>query len=259
MVYWIWMCLWGKGRGFECGKKNGPISKRGNFSWNGKTTCEEASHKILKSYLSFGGDLEGSNEKKWGGNRKKSFYSEILGSTVWGGLAKVPRDSPCATVLWKLSLSKNKSLLRGEVGWDMVATGCKGVSGYCYHCWFFGAIVTICVDVCLGSKKGRFLGEAVTAYLPSGSNKVKVWRGWSGFLLVGCCGWVVTLGSAGVEICWVWGHWESEIGCVGSWGMNLMAREPSWEQNGLLPMVNIIVCIGVSTPLLKNSTPIFFL
>ena len=66
---------------------------------------------------------------------------------------------------------------------------------------FLGAIVTICVDVCLGSKKGKFLGEAVTAYLPSGSNKVKVWRGWSGFLLVGYCGWVVTLGSAGVEIC----------------------------------------------------------
>ena len=55
-----------------------------------------------------------------------------------------------------------------------------------------------------------------------------------------CCGWVVTLGIACVEICWGWDHWESRVGCVGSWGRNLMARELSWEQNGLPPMVNIM-------------------
>ena len=39
-------------------------------------------------------------------------------------------------------------------------------------------------------KEGRFWGEAGAAYLSSGSNEVKVWGRWSGFLLVDCCGWV---------------------------------------------------------------------
>ena len=59
-------------------------------------------------------------------------------------------------------------------------------------------------------------------------------------LFVDCCGWVVNLGIVCVEICWGWDHWESRVGCVGSWDRNLMAREPSWEQNGLPPMVNIM-------------------
>ena len=33
------------------------------------------------------------------------------------------------------------------------------------------------------------------------------------FLFVDCCGWVVTLGSACVEICWGWDHWKSGVGC----------------------------------------------
>ena len=53
-------------------------------------------------------------------------------------------------------------------------------------------------------------------------------------LFVDCWGWLVTLGIACVKICWDWGHWESGVG----WGRNLMTREPSWEQNGLPPMVN---------------------
>ena len=48
-------------------------------------------------------------------------------------------------------------------------------------------------------------------------------------LFVDCCGWVVTLGIACVEISWDWGHWESGVGCAGSWGRNLMTREPSWK------------------------------
>ena len=59
-------------------------------------------------------------------------------------------------------------------------------------------------------------------------------------LFVDYCGWVVNLGIVCVEICWGWDHWESRVGCVGSWDRNLMAREPSWEENGLPPMVNIM-------------------
>ena len=69
-----------------------------------------------------------------------------------------------------------------------------------------------CVDVCLEKKKGRFWGEAGAGYLPSRSNKVKVCRQWSGFLLLDCCGWIVILGSACVEIFCGWVHWELELG-----------------------------------------------
>ena len=33
--------------------------------------------------------------------------------------------------------------------------------------------------------------------------------------------------------------WET-VGCVGSWGWSVMARESIWEQNGLTPLVNIM-------------------
>ena len=69
-------------------------------------------------------------------------------------------------------------------------------------------VVLICA---LKKKKRRFWGEAGADYLLSGSNKVKVWRQWSGFLLLHCCGWVVILGSTCVEICWCWAHWETEL------------------------------------------------
>ena len=69
-----------------------------------------------------------------------------------------------------------------------------------------------CVDLCLEKKKGRFWGEASANYLPRESNEVKVWRWWSGFLLLDCCGWVVILGNGCVEICWGWAHWEMELG-----------------------------------------------
>ena len=52
------------------------------------------------------------------------------------------------------------------------------------------------------------MGEAGADYLPSGSNKVKVWRRWSGFLLLDCSGWVLILGSACVKICCGWAQWN---------------------------------------------------
>ena len=117
--------------------------------------------------------------------------------------------------------------------------GYKGISGYCYHYWILGAIFMGCVDACLKKKKGRFLGEAGAGYLPSGSNKVKVSRWWSG-LLVNCCVWVLIVGSVCVEICRSWAHWESRVRCEGSCGRNLTAREPQWKQNGLPSMVDIM-------------------
>ena len=100
-------------------------------------------------------------------------------------------------------------------------------------------IATIGLCWCMPrKKKGRFWSEAGAGYLPSGSNKVKVWRRWSR-LLVDCCGWELILGSACVEICRGWAQWESGVRCVGSWGRNMTAREPPWKQNGLPSTVNI--------------------
>ena len=59
--------------------------------------------------------------KKWGGNKKKRFYSKMWGNGVWRGLAKILWTSPYVMVLWKLSLLKDESLLRGGFGWDRVA------------------------------------------------------------------------------------------------------------------------------------------
>ena len=106
-------------------------------------------------------------------------------------------------------------------------TGCRGISGYCYQFWVLGAIIKGCIDECLEKKKGRFWGEAGADHLPSGSNKVKVWRWWSEFLLFGCCGWVVILGSASVEICWGWAHWETNLG--------VQAGSPHGSRMGYLP------------------------
>ena len=36
------------------------------------------------------------------------------------GLVKVLWDSPCVTIVWKLSLPKGGYLMRGEVSWDRV-------------------------------------------------------------------------------------------------------------------------------------------
>ena len=51
------------------------------------------------------------------------------------------------------------------------------------------------------NKKWKFWGEARAGCQLTRSNKVKVWRRCSGFLLAECCGWLVIVGSACVEIC----------------------------------------------------------
>ena len=92
-------------------------------------------------------------------------------------------------------------------------------------------------------KKGRFWGEAGAGYLPSGSNKVKVWRLQSE-LQVDCCSWVAILGSVCVGICRGWAHWEIGVRCVGSEGRKLMARQPIWEKNGLPSKINIMQIVS---------------
>ena len=62
-----------------------------------------------------------------------------------------------------------------------------------------------------------------------------------------CCSLVLILGSACVEICRGWGHWESRVRCVGSKGRNLTAREAPWEQNGLPSMVNIMQIVSAKS------------
>ena len=87
-----------------------------------KITCEDASQNLMKSCLSFGGGLEGSNKekkKKKMGRQQKKFCSEVWENCL-KGLVKILWDPPCVTVLWKLSLSKGEFPLRGEVGWDRI-------------------------------------------------------------------------------------------------------------------------------------------
>ena len=63
-LYWKCMYFWGGIGRLQFWGKSGTISKKGNFLWNRKITCKEASWNLLKSCLSFGGGLEDSNEEK---------------------------------------------------------------------------------------------------------------------------------------------------------------------------------------------------
>ena len=65
-------------------------------------------------------------------------------------------------------------------------------------------------------------GDSGVKQVLVGSNKVKVWRRQSRFLLVDCCGWVIILSL-----------------CGNLSGMGLL-RNKSWENNGLPPTVNIM-------------------
>ena len=59
--------------------KNGAISKKGNFVWSGKIACVEAFQDLLKSCVSFGGSLEGSNEEKMGRQQKEELLEWNVG------------------------------------------------------------------------------------------------------------------------------------------------------------------------------------
>ena len=80
--------------------------------------------------------------------------------------------------------------------------------------------------------------------MPSGSNAVKIWRQWSIFLLMDCCGWVVVLvlpvqKSVGD---WLTGNAFPVLNQVCGWlGQELGSQGASRKQNGLPPMVNVIL------------------
>ena len=171
------MYLWDEGGGFEYGEKMRDLQKR-EFSLNQKNNVT----RLFRIWWNLLYLLEGAwrvlMKQKQGCNRKKKFYNEKWGNIVWGGLVKVLQDSACITILWKLSLPKGGSLLRDEemrLAGIRLHTDCKGISGYCYHCWVLGAIFMGFVDVCL-EKKGRFWGDAGAEYLPSWSSRGEVWR-----------------------------------------------------------------------------------
>ena len=56
------------------------------------------------------------------------------------------------------------------------------------------------IDVCSEKTKRDSGVKQVLRICQRGSNEVKVWGRWSGFLLVDCCDWVLFLGSACVKI-----------------------------------------------------------
>ena len=166
----------------------------------------------VKSCLSFGWGLEGSNGKKWRGNKKKRFCSEMWGNAVWGGLVKILWASSYLTILWKLSLSKGSSLLRGGLAATGLHTGLKGVSGYCYHCWVLGATITSCIDVCLEKKKGDSGKMSMLIIC-----LVEATRWKCGDSRVGSSCWTVVVGWQFLVVpVWTsvggWAHWETELG-----------------------------------------------
>ena len=62
-------------------------------------------------------------------------------------------DFPCVTVLWKLSLPKDRSLLRLEVGCILVA---KVSVTIVTIAGLLKPFLRSCIDVCLEKKKERF-------------------------------------------------------------------------------------------------------
>ena len=73
-----------------------------------------------------------------------------------------------------------------------------------------------------------------------------MWRWWSRFLLLDYCYWVVIIGSACVEICWGWTHWET-VGWIGSWGRNLTTRVPHRSRMGYFPWLILCKLLWLNT------------
>ena len=178
---WVW--------GSSLGGKNGAISKKGNFLWNRKITCEEASQNLLKFCLSFGGGLDSSNEKNGEATERRGFIVKcgemLFEGSLWKSCGSLHMWRSYEHCLYqKVSSSWEVKLAR--IG---LHTGCKGVSGYCYHCWILGATITGCVDLCL---KKRRVGSGVKQVLIICLEKVTRWKFGDGG--VGSCCWTVVVG-----------------------------------------------------------------
>ena len=83
-------------------------------------------------------------------------------------------------------------------------------------------------------REGRFWGEAGAVYLSSKCSEVKRLEQSSRFLLVDCCNWMVIVGSACVDICWKWEHWERESGVWVAMAENWRSRSPHERRIGYL-------------------------
>ena len=61
-----------------------------------------------------------------------------------------------------------------------------------------------------------------------------------------CVAGLLTMGGesflllCGVWICWRWVYWQREVGCEGDQGSYQTDKKPSWQQNGLPCIVNIM-------------------
>ena len=113
--YWNCMYLWGGLGGSSVVEKMGLFPK--------KEISLKQKNNLWGDILGSTADFDGSN-KKWGGNQKKwnaekcgMWDSEMQENDFCGGLVKILWDAPCATVLWKLLLSRSGSLLICKVGW----------------------------------------------------------------------------------------------------------------------------------------------
>ena len=51
-----------------------------------------------------------------------------------------------------------------------------------------------------------------------------------------------------------WLRRERGIQCVGSWSRNLTVREPPWKQNGLPPMVNIMLIASAKSRSVRGAS-----
>ena len=114
-LYWKCMYFWGGSGGFDCGKKMSLSPKKEIFLKQKKILWGGILESI-EILLIFSRRLE-VLIKKMERQQKKRFYSETQGNAVWGGLMKILWNSPFVTVLWKLFLSRDVSLLVCEIGW----------------------------------------------------------------------------------------------------------------------------------------------
>ena len=82
---------------FQC------VSKRRHFLWSGKITYEEAFQNLLKSYLPFAGSLENLMQRKVEATERRDSMVKCRKMPFGGkGLVKIPWDSTCMRVIWKL-------------------------------------------------------------------------------------------------------------------------------------------------------------
>ena len=138
-IYWNYMYLYFFsvcGVGWGEGVREIELSPKENFLWNRKITCEKASQDLLKSWLSFEGGLEGSNEKKMGKKQKEEVLKWNTGKRRLRVCENPVRFCPC------------------DIGWEMVAYWSQNCKWLLLSLLSFRSHFMGCIAVCLEKVRG---------------------------------------------------------------------------------------------------------